>query len=129
MNEYDLSLKMYDIVTMKKQIEDQSCDNLLNETFTLPSDTKRIKVLQDPRQRVKRIAAVDLKGQETNRMIARSYKRDHKDAILNKKIPEGYKIFGIKGLKSTHNEEVLHFIDFLIWKPPRNWLSVEHLLP
>ena len=45
MNEQDLSLKMYDVVTMKRAKDNDDCNQLINETFGFPSDTKSIKVL------------------------------------------------------------------------------------
>ena len=36
--------------------------------------------------------------------MAREYKRDHRDTILFKKIPKGYKIIGIRGFKHTYGD-------------------------
>ena len=55
------------------------------------------------------------------------YSRDHRDQMHYQKIPKGYKVIGIRGFKSTNGEQCLHVNDFLIWKPPPNWLSFTRL--
>lgn len=129
LDEYTLGLKMYDIVTMKRRVGDTNCKQVLNETFNIMPSTKTIKTLHDHRHRLKRVSCLDETQKVLNILVARSVKRDHKDSILRKSIPKGYKICGLKGFKMTHSEEVLHIIDFIIWKPPENWLVVDHLLP
>jgi len=44
--------------------------------------------------------------------------------LINKKIPAGYKIIGVKGFKNTYDGIVLHVADFIIWKPPLGWLDI-----
>ena len=54
---------------------------------------------------------------------SRNYARDHRDQIIYKKVPKGYKIIGIRAKNNTINDQVLHFTDFIIWKPPQDWLK------
>ena len=49
---------------------------------------------------------------------------DHRDTKIEKKIPKGYKIIGIKGFKKTYDDTVIHVADFIIWKPPLYWLDI-----
>lgn len=62
-------------------------------------------------------------------MRARQYASDHRDKDLDKKVPPGYKIIGVKGFKNTNDGVVLHVADFIIWKPTPGWLDItpEHL--
>ena len=43
------------------------------------------------------------------------------------KIPNGYKIIGIRAHRTTNQDMCLHVNDFLIWKPPPHWLSFAQL--
>ena len=62
--------------------------------------------------------------EEVNKVRARKYASDHRDNLLEKKIPHGYKLIGVKGFKNTHDNIVLHIADFIIWKPPPGWLDI-----
>ena len=55
---------------------------------------------------------------------APNYASDHRDSLIDKKIPAGYKIIGVKGFKNTYDGIVLHVADFIIWKPPQGWLDI-----
>ena len=61
---------------------------------------------------------------EENKVRSRKYETDHRDNLFEKKIPAGYKIIGVKGFKKTYDGNVLHIADFIIWKPPADWLDI-----
>ena len=103
-DETDLCLKTYDIVTMNKVPQGDHISKVANETFSLAPETTQIRVLYNPKLRLKRVNCVDKAGKELNLLIAREYNRDHRDNFLFKKIPKGYKIIGIRGFKYTNGE-------------------------
>lgn len=55
---------------------------------------------------------------------APNYASDHRDELITKQIPAGYKIIGVKGFKNTYEGIVLHVADFIIWKPTPGWLDI-----
>ena len=55
---------------------------------------------------------------------APKYASDHRDKVVDKNIPKGYKIIGVKGFRNTYDEKVIHVADFIIWKPPPFWLDI-----
>lgn len=59
-------------------------------------------------------------------MRSLKYASDHKDSLIDKKIPPGYKVIGVKGFKNTYDGTVLHVADFIIWKPPTAWLDISY---
>jgi len=61
---------------------------------------------------------------ETSKFRANKAARDHRDKNIDKKIPKGYKIIGVKGFKNTYDDSVIHVADFIIWKPPPYWLDI-----
>ena len=61
---------------------------------------------------------------EVGKVRAYKYASDHRDTPVDKKIPNGYKLIGVKGFKNTYNGVVLHAADFIIWKPPPGWLDI-----
>jgi len=61
---------------------------------------------------------------EVNKVRSLMYASDHRDSMIDKKIPSGYKIIGVKGFRNTYDGVVLHVADFIIWKPPIGWLDI-----
>ena len=61
---------------------------------------------------------------EVNKVRAPMYASDHRDSLVEKKIPTGYKVIGVKGFKNTYDGVVLHVADLIIWKPPSGWLDI-----
>jgi hypothetical protein len=80
-----------------------------------------IRFLINPKHRVKRISNVSPSGKERGVIDSRNFMRDHRDVIIFKKIPKGYRLIGVRALSGTNFNQVLHFVDFLIWKVPPNW--------
>jgi len=62
--------------------------------------------------------------EEANKIRARKYVSDHRDAVIDKKIPKGYKIIGVRGFKGTSDDYALHIADFIIWQPQAGWLDI-----
>lgn len=95
----------------------------MNETFKIRSRHDfHFRFLQNPRNRIKRISNLSPTNNHEQGVInARNFARDHRDTIIFKKVPRGYKLIGIRAMKNTFNDQVLHFTDFLIWKVPENW--------
>lgn len=128
-DEIELQLKTYDVVNMWRHKSDRSCHSIKNELFNLHKDTDKIRVLQNPRTRHKTLSClltgIDSKGNDgVNKIRAPKAASDHRDTLIDKKIPPGYKIIGVKGFKSTYDDNVLHVADFIIWKPPVGWLDI-----
>ena len=61
--------------------------------------------------------------EEVNKIRAPMYVSDHRDNVIDKKIPAGYKIIGVRGFKNTSDDMVLHIADFIIWRPEPGWLD------
>ena len=62
--------------------------------------------------------------EEINKIRAPMYVSDHRDTIVDKKIPPGFKIIGVRGFKSTSDDMALHIGDFIIWQPTPGWLDI-----
>ena len=54
---------------------------------------------------------------EVDKRRAINVASDHRDVLIDKKIPPGYKLIGIKGFTDTVDGAVLHVADFIMWKP------------
>ena len=132
-NELELSLKTYDIVSICRYRDDQSCKSINNEIFNIVPETEKIRVHTNPRKRHKTLTSLVLSDtkehdlnnlDEVNKIRAPNYASDHRDNRLEKRIKDGYKIIGVKGFKNTYDSTVLHMADFIIWKPPPGWLDI-----
>lgn len=75
----------------------------------------------NPQSRIKRISNLSPTGKERGVIDARNFMRDHRDTIVKRKVPKGSQLIGIRALQNTKNDQVLHFVDFLIWTVPPNW--------
>lgn len=125
-DETDFRIKTYDIMSVDKD-ENGHTEKITNETFSITPDTTSIRNLYNPKLRIKRMACVNETGKVSNVKLALEYNRDHRDSIHFTKIPRGYKLIGIRGWRSTNGGQMLHLNDFLVWKPPLDWLSVNVL--
>ena len=133
-NEIDLQMKSYDIVSLMRNADDLhvQAQKINNENFNIAPGVETIRVLQNPKLRYKALSCVaSLNGEarlteELNKVRARCYASDHRDNQIDIKIPPGYKIIGVKGFKNTNDGVVLHVADFIIWKPTPGWLDISH---
>ena len=85
----DYCLKMYDVMSLNRNLEGQ-CKKITNETYSIASNTKQIRVLFNPKMRLKRMSCVTNSTKETNPIMAREYTRDYRDTTAWKKIPKDY---------------------------------------
>jgi hypothetical protein len=94
-----------------------------NETFKIKQqELPSFRLIKNPRNRIKRIGNTSPSNNlDKGAINSRNFARDHRDTIIYKKIPKGYKLIGIRALKNTHGDNVLHFVDFVIWKVPKGW--------
>lgn len=131
-NEIDLTLKAYDIVSLMRNMEDFQVQafKIHNENFNVSPGTESIRVLQNPKFRHKTLSCLTpgeggtKNSEEVNKVRARLYASDHRDTMHQKQIPPGYKLIGVKGFKNTNDGVVLHVADFIIWKPSPGWLDI-----
>lgn len=66
-NELEMGLKMYDIMSlMKHGSTEGACAQIRNESFTFDKDTAKVRVLKNPRQRLKRVCCVNSHDKESN---------------------------------------------------------------
>ena len=131
-NEVDFSLKSYDIVSMMRHPENQGCSSIHNELFHIDPETEKLGLVQNPKLRHKRLTCLiprptekePRRMEEVGTIRAKLYASDHRDTRIEKKIPAGYKVIGVKGFRNNFEDTVLHVADFLIWKPLPGWLEV-----
>ena len=134
-NEVDLCLKTYDIVSLERHPRDFSCQSIHNESCQVVQNVEQVRILMNPRGRHKTLACLipqtaqpdksDAKpNEEMYKVRAPNYNSDHRDSLADRKIPYGYKIIGVRGFKNTNDGAVLHIADFIIWKPRVDWLKV-----
>lgn len=58
---------MYDIMSlMKVGSTEGACSQIRNESFTFDKDTVKVRVLKNPRQRLKRVCCVTSQDKESN---------------------------------------------------------------
>lgn len=127
-----MNLKNYDIVRIMRHPDDPNRNLIHNEIFNIDSETKQIRCLMNPRMHNKTVTCLlhinsereQKVLEEVNKIRAPMYVSDHRDTIIDKKIPPGYKIIGVRGFKSTHDDMELHIADFIIWKPTPGWLDI-----
>ena len=127
-----MTLKTYDIVRIMRHPEDYSCQSIHNEIFNLDPETEQLRCLMNPRMHHKTVTCLvpqyndkDQKVlEEFNKIRAPMYVSDHRDTVVDKKIPKGYKIIGVRGFKSTSDDMALHIADFIIWQPKVGWLDI-----
>lgn len=84
----------------------------------------------NPKKRIKTLMCTwpnmskeEQQAAENDKRRAPNVTSDHRDTLIDKKIPPGYKLIGIKGFTDTSDSAVLHVADFIIWKPQTSWLD------
>ena len=76
-----------------------------NETFKILMQDAPFRFLQNPKNRIKRMSNLSPNGNhEYGILNSRNYARDHRDQIIYKKVPKGYKIIGIRAKNNTIND-------------------------
>lgn len=69
---------------------------LQNETFRIQErDDLELRFVVNPKNRIKRISNL-FGGKEHGTLDSHSFTRDHRDTIVYKKIPRGYKLIGLR---------------------------------
>lgn len=103
-DEEDLCLVMYDIVSLTRNPDDFSCDQMRNENFVIDKDVTEIHGTHNPRHRFKHIKSLKGNNQQASMNYSKAYSRIPSDKEAKKVIPEGFKIIGIKGYKRTFED-------------------------